>query len=78
MQKAPIPGQASQTGSFLRSWSYNAITSLGFPYANAFYRRLSEMPNAAKLIGPSVDMETPLRHQLDLFGEKTAVLGCQR
>jgi len=30
MQKAPIPGQASQTGSFLRSWSYNAITSLGF------------------------------------------------
>jgi len=48
------------------------------PYANAFYRRLSEMPNAAKLIGPSVDMETPLRHQLDLFGDKTAVLGCQR
>jgi hypothetical protein len=36
------------------------------------------MPNAAKLIGPSVDMETPLRHQLDLFGDKTAVLGCQR
>ena len=31
MQKAPIPGQANQTGSFLRSWSYNAITSLGFP-----------------------------------------------
>jgi hypothetical protein len=31
MQKAPILGQASQTGSFLRSWSYNAITSLGFP-----------------------------------------------
>jgi len=31
MQKAPIPAQANQTGSFLRSWFYNAITSLGFP-----------------------------------------------
>lgn len=36
----------------------------------AFYRRVSLLPNAVRLIGPSG--ETKFRKQLDLFGDKAA------